>query len=366
MISRSTVLLTILLASLVRSHPPDEVPNYLKSEEERLLRSSVDKVEFRLNDDTYPIHYDLKIVAFLNPAQTFEGEVQVTFKANRAVSSVVINQQNINVKEYDVFKVVEEGENELLVANLIVDREYEKFTFELETGDFNPDDTYLLYISYDGTVHNDMRGFYESYYLNSAGRRVYLDTTHFGQQARRLVPCWDEPDFKASWKFTVHRNFRFFTNSLTNAMIESTSRVDDIAIDVYKTTAPIPAYILGLVVSDFRARSDAEIGEHTIGIYARPNAYDQTEFAYDNLLEIVKAFDEWTGLSYFEFKEVDKIDMAAIPDFSAGGKDSIKKLEIIIETNISILISNGKLGTFNSPRGEYIGGGKLYKHSSKV
>lgn len=337
-----------LLATLVYAHPRDQVPNYLKIDEEKLLRYN--DINFRLTDDTYPVHYHVKIVAFLNPEKTFEGEVIATFKANREVSSVVINQENIIVNEYEIYRVVEGEDDVLLLASLEVDRDFEKLHFKLTTDTFKPEEEYLLHIKYDGTVHNDMRGFYESYYLNSAGRQVYLDTTHFGQLARRFIPCWDETTFKATWQFEVHRNRRFFTNSVSNALLERTEVSEtspNIDIDYYKTTAPIPPYILALVVSEFHARSDGTPTNHKISIYARPSAYDQTKFAYDILLKIVDALGEWSGHSYFEFKNVEKIDMAAIPDFSAG---AMENWGLLIHREANMLVDDNHTNTLQKFR----------------
>lgn len=337
------ILLLAVVVSAVIAHPPDEVPNYLKqAEEEILYRKNLNSPEFRLPTNTYPIHYDLWIKSFRDSSTPFQGEVKVTFKSTEFTKNLVVNFQNMNFTESRVYKIVEDGENEELSVVGDVDYKYEKLEFMLRNEEFNPDETYLLYIRYDGTVHTDMRGFYESYYFNNAKSRINLYTTHFGQQARRLVPSWDETPYKATWTIKITRNYRIFSTSISNAMLESTepdpADPQSLVIDTYKTTAPIPTYILAIVVAEFTARSDKPIGDHKYAIYARPNAANQTEFAYDNLIEIVKALDDWTGLSYFEFHNVDKIDMAAIPDFSAG---AMENWGLLIHREVNILVGEG-------------------------
>lgn len=350
------LLLGVSWVSVSGIHPRDDVPNFLRVEPDRLIRTAeIEKAKFRLNDDTYPIHYKLKIYAFRNPETTYRGEVEVEFKARRAASSVVVNQQGIQISDTQLYKIIpvaegEEAEIVLVAAELVVDNDYEKFEIKLTDEELDPELNYLLVLAYEATVFNDMRGYYQSYYMSATGNKIYLGTTHFGQQARRLTPCWDEPEFKATWQITVRRDRRVHTRSVSNANIEFTIRdpeSNNYDIDTFKTTAPIPAYILALVTSDFGFKADAPIGQHKTAIYARPNAVDQTQFAFDNLLPIVQAFNNWTGLDYFEFRDVEKLDMAAIPDFSAG---AMENWGLLIHREVNVLADDNHTNTLQKFR----------------
>ena len=59
-----------------------------------------------------------------------------------------------------------------------------------------------LKFEYTGTLNDQMRGFYRSKYTSpeSPGEDRYAAVTQFeAADARRALPCWDEPALKASY-----------------------------------------------------------------------------------------------------------------------------------------------------------------------
>lgn len=63
---------------------------------------------------------------------------------------------------------------------------------------------YKLSIEYSGTVREQITGFYRSKYTHADGSVGYTAVTQFEPaDARRAFPCWDEPDFKASFDVTI-------------------------------------------------------------------------------------------------------------------------------------------------------------------
>ena len=63
---------------------------------------------------------------------------------------------------------------------------------------------HVLRIDYIGTLNNHMVGFYRVKYDLPNGQERYGATTQFeATEARRAFPCWDEPDFKATFALTL-------------------------------------------------------------------------------------------------------------------------------------------------------------------
>lgn len=176
------------LLHLVHSHPRDDTPNYLRADEAE-IRVYEEKENFRLNDDTWPHLYKVRINAFNHPEQTYTGEVEIEFTAQNSVSEIVLNQQGITLQDWALFEV-EEGERnvEIELSSCALDNDYEKIICALSEGQLDTLKAYVLDFKYTGAVHNDMRGFYESYYKDGNGEKKTLGTTHFGQQGRRLLP----------------------------------------------------------------------------------------------------------------------------------------------------------------------------------
>lgn len=87
-------------------------------------------------------------------------------------------------------------------------------------------------------------------------------------------------------------------------------------VDVYKTTPKMSTYLLAFIVSEFTARKDDKFG-----VYARPEFYAQTQYPFNVGREILDAMSSYLNKDYYTMGN-DKMDMAAIPDFSAGAMEN--------------------------------------------
>lgn len=84
--------------------------------------------------------------------------------------------------------------------------------------------------------------------------------------------------------------------------------------DVFEVTPKMSSYLLAFIVSKYEGNKDK-----TVGVYARPQAMAQTKLSSDFAASMLTKFDEFLGLPYATAGNA-KMDMAAIPDFSAGGE----------------------------------------------
>ena len=75
------------------------------------------------------------------------------------------------------------------------------------------------------------------------------------------------------------------------------------------------SYLLAFIVSDF---DSAEEGK--FHVYARPEAKNATGKSLEFGVKMLKKFGEYLDIDYYSVANVTKMDMAAIPDFSAGGE----------------------------------------------
>lgn len=238
----------------------------------------------------------------------------------KELQSVVLNQENLEILDQKLYRFDPEEDKpvEIVLRGCDVDDQYQKVECKLESETLQPGNIYRLALAYKGKVYNDMRGFYESYYHNENGEKVTIGTTHFGQQTRRLMPCFDEPKFKAQFQLNIGRNPDKHPISISNANLRNTEEYNETwVIDEYQPTSVISTYLLAFVISDFKEISDNDRDNHTFAIYARPNAIEQGSFAFGIGPKIIREFDKWNEIPYYEIEGVEKMDIAAIPDFSA-------------------------------------------------
>uniref|UniRef100_A0A0M3ITZ1 Peptidase_M1_N domain-containing protein n=1 Tax=Ascaris lumbricoides TaxID=6252 RepID=A0A0M3ITZ1_ASCLU len=89
------------------------------------------------------------------------------------------------------------------VKNVIVNATVEMVTFELDD-ELRPGEEYYFQLLYTGEFDKQLSGLYLSQYTDGTGKRKYAAVTQMQPtDARRMVPCFDEPEFKAVWKVKI-------------------------------------------------------------------------------------------------------------------------------------------------------------------
>lgn len=95
-------------------------------------------------------------------------------------------------------------------------------------------------------------------------------------------------------------------------MFNSTQRTRD----VFAQTPPMSTYLVAFIVSEFQIRSN---DNDTFRVIARPDAFDQTFYAHDVGPKLLSQLETYLDFPYNSMTGMTKMDMAALPDFSAGG-----------------------------------------------
>lgn len=91
---------------------------------------------------------------------------------------------------------------------------------------------------------------YVDYYDIGPVRRYLVASQFQIQQARWAFPCFDEPEFKATFKMTIER--KRTRHALSNGELEQTTDIGDgWFADEFKETPVMSSYLVALVISDF-------------------------------------------------------------------------------------------------------------------
>lgn len=74
-------------------------------------------------------------------------------------------------------------------------------------------------------------------------------------------------------------------------------------------------YLVAFIVSSYKG---SLTNTDKFGVYARPDTQPFTDYAVEVGIEMENKLSTFFNVSYYGVQNVEKMDMAAIPDFSAG------------------------------------------------
>ena len=267
-------------------------------------------LEYRLPPNVTPNRYDLRLTPDLR-AFTFAGEERVAVQVHQATTEVVLN-----ALELEIDSVVAERAGKALTGRVEFEAAHERAHFHFDEA--LALGAWTLVIKFRGVLNDKLHGFYRSQYTDAAGKTFTIATTQFeATDARRALPCWDEPALKAVFKVTliVDEN----QTALSNAGIESERSIGAGKKEVvFKDTIRMSTYLLAFIVGEFEATSPSDAGTplRVVHVPGKSNlaSYAQAIGAFS-----LKFFANYYGIEY----PGDKLDLIAIPDFAAGAMENL-------------------------------------------
>ena len=169
-----------------------------------------------------------------------------------------------------------------------------------------------------GILNDKLRGWYRSTYTDDDGvERVIATTQMQATDCRRAFPCWDEPDFKATFSITlvVEPDLLAVSNCRE---IERTER-DGKTVVRFAETMPMSTYLVAFVVGPLEATDPIDVDGVPLRIVHVPGKAHLTEFGLDVGAAALRWFQEYYGIAY----PSDKVDLLGLPDFAAGAMENL-------------------------------------------
>jgi len=214
-----------------------------------------------------------------------------------------------------------------------------------------PGKNYKISISYIANLNDNLKGFYRSVYKDlTTGEDEYIAVTQFQPtDARRALPCFDEPAIKA--KFAVSLGRRKDMTSISNMPIQKKdvpmSDTDEYVWDIYQESVPMSTYLVAFVISKFGYEVSPETENNVMfRIWARKDALDQIAYAKDVGPKMLEYFEKYFNAPY----PLPKQDMIAIPDFSAGAMENwglitYRETALLFKPGVSALGNKQRIAT---------------------
>ncbi|KAI0294885.1 leucyl aminopeptidase [Multifurca ochricompacta] len=283
---------------------------------------------YRLPTDLLPRHYALTIRTDL-VKEKFTGFVKIDLDVRKATKVVAFNAA---------------AELKLGPASLVLDSSASVFTptetnFDAATQrasltfaeELPAGAKVTLYIGFETQLKDSMTGYYKSTW----DKGIYALTQFEPTDARRALPCWDEPLYKATFSVTLisrkdtvslsnmpERADVAVANEHTEALFEGVKDGSWYAT-TFETTPPMSTYLLAFANGEFvhlesSYKSPLSGKVRPLRIYATPDAIGQAQYALDIKEKALPLYEQAFDIEY----PLPKLDTLVANDFDAGAMEN--------------------------------------------
>ncbi|KAG8341496.1 Peptidase family M1 ERAP1 like C terminal domain [Trypanosoma vivax] len=276
-----------------------------------------------LPTDPKPIHYKLSITPELDTF-LFTGHVDIRLIANEQQSSITLNYSALVFVRITLTLASDPSAVESIPVEAIILNEAEmKATFPLQKPFIGEA---ILSIDYTGTIGDNLTGFYRSKYT-VGGKEAYMVTTQFESiDARRALPCWDEPAVKAVFEVSITAPSEML--ALSNTPHYKKEAVDGKTRWFFEPTPKMSTYLLAWTVGVFECIEasikkthkvpDGEVDRTLVRVFTPEGKKSKASFALEVACQVLPLYEQFFGSNYV----LPKVDLLAIPDFGAGAMEN--------------------------------------------
>jgi aminopeptidase N len=176
---------------------------------------------------------------------------------------------------------------------------------------------YTLAMAWRGKINGAVEGLYLDRQAEAhGGERLTLATDLEPTSARRVLPCWDEPAFRARFRLTVDigAGASAYSNmpiARSVALARGGRRV------AFEATPPMPSYLLALVAGDLE-RVEETVAGTRLGIVAMRGKSGRTAYPLAASGALLRYFNDYFALPY----PLPKLDQIAIAGGFSGGMEN--------------------------------------------
>uniref|UniRef100_A0A1B0CJN9 glutamyl aminopeptidase n=1 Tax=Lutzomyia longipalpis TaxID=7200 RepID=A0A1B0CJN9_LUTLO len=279
-------------------------------------------LQHRLPSNVVPSHYDLLLHPDLEK-QTFTGTVTISFKVTENVQRVILNSFKQTITSVSLLSPT----SQVIETTHQLSEEYESLVVTLKSGQLTPttDTVYKITVQFSGEMSGKNVGLYSSKYIRSDSQReVTISSSKFQPTyARQAFPCFDEPEFKATYNISLVKPNDAEYIALSNMPVIDTVNGPDSNTQTvsFEQSPAMSTYLAVFLVADFK-ENPVEI-ENPLGdnfkltIYLPAGQELKGDFAKNTAKDIIEYY-----INYFEIEyPLPKLDMAAIPDYVSGATE---------------------------------------------
>src|SRR5262245_13693855 len=271
----------------------------------RCMSTAMRPSRFRLPADVRPSDYHLHLEPDLDAA-TFRGEVRIDVRLERPRAEIVLHAADMRIEH-----ATAEVHDAVVPLRVRLDRRDETVT--LRAARPLPAGTAALRLRFAGALNRHLRGLYAA----RSGGAPYAFTQCEAADARRILPCFDEPAFKARFHVTV--TARTGDTVIANAPVAREQALSDGRRAIhFAPTPPLSTYLLALAVGPLESSEPRHVGTTPIRLWHVPGKAHLADFGLEAAAEALARLEAYFDIPY----PYAKLDLVAVPDFEAGAMEN--------------------------------------------
>ncbi|QSA96442.1 M1 family metallopeptidase [Methylococcus sp. EFPC2] len=263
---------------------------------------AADEVPTQLPRNVRPTHYDVAIVPDIK-GLSFTGKVAIAIEVLEPSSRIVLNAADL---AFGKVSLSNDSDGTVFAAPAVqADAAAQTATFTFDRS--IPQGRYRLDIDYSGKIGTQAAGLFALDYDTPEGARRALYTQFESSDARRLIPSWDEPAHKATFRLEV--TVPAGLTAIGNTPVEETFALGKgLARVRFATTPRMSTYLLFFGLGEFD-RATAQSGATEIGVVTRKGGAAQAAFALESSRALLTEYNDYFGTPY----PLSKLDNVAAP-----------------------------------------------------
>ncbi|XP_050929569.1 LOW QUALITY PROTEIN: alanyl (membrane) aminopeptidase-like b [Lates calcarifer] len=266
----------------------------------------------------------IEVVNVTSPNQTllFTGNSTVNFHCVERTRTIYLHSKDLTVSNP---VVMNKNTNKKMGVSAVKHHEDPSNFLEIQLNDILEQGNYSLSLAFKGELSEYNEALYVSSYFDgfpayegdTNAERFLAATNVAPTDARRVFPCFDEPEMKAVFHVTIiHRRD---TTALGNAKMHGSNIIDDWKYTRFHPTQRMSTYLFAFMVSEFTSTSSPH-DRVEIKTYARPEATaaGHAQYAANITGKILKFYENHFDIEYSQ----QKLDQIALPDLNPSAMEN--------------------------------------------
>jgi puromycin-sensitive aminopeptidase len=289
------------------------------------------KPSVRLAKHVVPVRYAILLHPDLE-AHTFAGEETIMIALDKAVREITLHSLDLSIASASITA----GREKQAAERISYDEKSETATLHFKKP--VPKGAAKLAIAWTGILNDTMRGFYKSRYVVD-GQERFMATTQFeATDARRCIPCFDEPAQKAVFdvSLVVGEGKTAISNTVPTTIREHSAGFKVVS---FAPTPKMSTYLLAFIVGDFEYLEGKTERGVKVRVFTVPGKKEQGRFSLECAIRTLDFYEDYFAIRY----PLPVLDMIAIPDFAFGAMENwgaITYRETILIEEASASLSN--------------------------